>query len=95
MQGIHNHSSTINAKGQFCIKLWFYTITIFFLPLDFSLTGTDRKAVVQTADMSEDMKQDAVDLASQALSKYKIEKVRNDYYGRVQNFLFIRCVPML
>ena len=36
-----------------------------------------RKAVIKNADMSEDMQQDAVDCASQALSKYNIEKVRN------------------
>ena len=35
----------------------------------------DRKAVVKNADMSEDMQQDAVDCASQALEKYNIEKV--------------------
>ncbi len=35
-----------------------------------------RKAVIKNADMSEDMQQDAVDCASQALSKYNIEKVR-------------------
>ena len=35
-----------------------------------------RKAVIKNADMSEQMQQDAVDCASQALSKYNIEKVR-------------------
>ena len=35
----------------------------------------DRKAVIKNADMSEDMQQDAVDCASQALEKYNIEKV--------------------
>ena len=34
-----------------------------------------RKAVIKNADMSEDMQQDAVDIASQALAKYNIEKV--------------------
>eukprot|EP00584_Thalassiosira_punctigera_P022672 CAMPEP_0172574040 /NCGR_PEP_ID=MMETSP1067-20121228/136501_1 /TAXON_ID=265564 ORGANISM="Thalassiosira punctigera, Strain Tpunct2005C2" /NCGR_SAMPLE_ID=MMETSP1067 /ASSEMBLY_ACC=CAM_ASM_000444 /LENGTH=147 /DNA_ID=CAMNT_0013366663 /DNA_START=293 /DNA_END=737 /DNA_ORIENTATION=- len=33
-----------------------------------------RKAVIKNADMSEDMQQDAVDIASQALAKYNIEK---------------------
>jgi len=33
------------------------------------------KAVIKNADMSEDMQQDAVDCASQALTKYNIEKV--------------------
>lgn len=36
----------------------------------------DRKAVIKNADMSEDMQQDAVDCASQALEKYNIEKVQ-------------------
>lgn len=36
---------------------------------------TERKAIIKQADMSEDMQQDAVDCASQALEKYNIEKV--------------------
>lgn len=36
---------------------------------------SDRKAVVKNADMSEEMQQDAVDCATQALEKYNIEKV--------------------
>ena len=36
---------------------------------------SERKAVIKSADMSEDMQQDAVDCASQALEKYNIEKV--------------------
>ncbi len=35
----------------------------------------DRKAVIKNADMSEEMQQDAVDCATQALEKYNIEKV--------------------
>ena len=35
-----------------------------------------RKAVIKNADMSEEMQQDAVDIASAALAKYNIEKVR-------------------
>ncbi|VDL99481.1 unnamed protein product, partial [Schistocephalus solidus] len=37
-------------------------------------TMGDRKAVVKNADMTEEMQQDAVDLASTALEKYNIEK---------------------
>ena len=37
--------------------------------------STDRKAVVKNADMSEEMQQDAVDCATQAIEKYNIEKV--------------------
>ncbi|XP_008333591.1 dynein light chain 2, cytoplasmic-like [Cynoglossus semilaevis] len=42
-----------------------------------TLTGasmSDRKAVIKNADMSEDMQQDAVECATQALEKYNIEK---------------------
>uniref|UniRef100_A0A8C5MMA6 Dynein light chain n=1 Tax=Leptobrachium leishanense TaxID=445787 RepID=A0A8C5MMA6_9ANUR len=41
-----------------------------------TVTGTmsDRKAVIKNADMSEDMQQDAVDCATQAMEKYNIEK---------------------
>jgi len=35
---------------------------------------SDRKAVIKNADMAEDMQQDAVDCATQALEKYNIEK---------------------
>jgi len=38
---------------------------------------SDRKAVIKNADMSEEMQQDAVDCATQALEKYNIEKVCN------------------
>ncbi|KAI1903249.1 hypothetical protein AGOR_G00025270 [Albula goreensis] len=34
----------------------------------------DRKAVIKNADMSEDMQQDAVDCATQAMEKFNIEK---------------------
>jgi hypothetical protein len=40
------------------------------------MTAEQRKAVIKNADMSESMQQDAVDVASQALAKYNIEKVR-------------------
>lgn len=39
-------------------------------------TMSERKAVIKNADMSEEMQQDAVDCATQALEKYNIEKVR-------------------
>lgn len=34
----------------------------------------DQKAVIKNADMSEDMQQAAVDIASQAMDKFNIEK---------------------
>merc|ERR1711963_167005 len=39
-----------------------------------NLKMSDRKAVIKNADMSEEMQQDAVDCATQALEKYNIEK---------------------
>merc|ERR1711976_602746 len=35
---------------------------------------TERKAVIKNADMSEEMQQDAVDCATQAMEKFNIEK---------------------
>ena len=35
---------------------------------------SERKAVIKNADMSEDMQQDAIDCATQALEKFNIEK---------------------
>ncbi len=48
-----------------------------------------RKAVIKNADMSEEMQQDAVDIASQALSKYNIEKV-----SEISLPLFARNLPI-
>lgn len=36
---------------------------------------SDRKAVIKNADMNDEMQQDAVDFATQALEKFNIEKV--------------------
>lgn len=47
---------------------------------------SDRKAVIKNADMSEEMQQDAVDCATQALEKYNIEKV--------SNMLFVCCMHL-
>lgn len=44
---------------------------------------TDRKAVIKNADMSEDMQQDAVDCATQAMEKYNIEKDIAAYIKKV------------
>lgn len=48
----------------------------------------ERKAVIKNADMSEDMQQDAVDCASQALEKYNIEKVKCVYFK--YNLFFLK-----
>ena len=34
----------------------------------------DRKAVVKNADMSEDMQQDSIDISTQAIEKFNVEK---------------------
>lgn len=44
---------------------------------------SDRKAVIKNADMSEDMQQDAVECATQALEKYNIEKDIAAYIKKV------------
>lgn len=44
-----------------------------------------RKAVIKNADMDEKMQQDAVDIASKALSEYNIEKVRRRGATSLQN----------
>lgn len=35
---------------------------------------SDKKAIIKNADMSDDMQQDAVDYAMQAMEKFNIEK---------------------
>lgn len=51
-------------------------VSIRFIVVFRKIKMSDRKAVIKNADMSEDMQQDAVDCATQALEKYNIEKVR-------------------
>lgn len=41
---------------------------------------SERKAVIKNADMGEEMQQDAVDCATQALEKFNIEKVIIGWY---------------
>jgi hypothetical protein len=35
---------------------------------------SERKAVIKNADMSEELQQDAIDLAAQAMDKFNVEK---------------------
>ena len=52
-----------------------------------------RKAVIKNADMDEKMQQDAVDIASKALSEYNIEKVRDRrLFSCMENIL--RAFPL-
>ena len=38
------------------------------------MAATDRKAVIKNADMAEDMQTDAIEVATQAMEKFNIEK---------------------
>lgn len=44
----------------------------------------DAQAVIKNADMSEDMQQDAVDCATQAIEKFNIEKDIAAYIKKVR-----------
>lgn len=55
--------------------IWFYGNPVAeFRSSSKLVTMAERKAIIKNADMSEDMQQDAVDCASQALEKFNIEK---------------------
>lgn len=64
------YSSKLGDLGNLT-KFW----KKFFFRSSITPKMTDRKAVIKNADMSEDMQQDAVDCATQAIEKYNIEKV--------------------
>ncbi|XP_041808208.1 dynein, light chain, LC8-type 2b isoform X1 [Chelmon rostratus] len=49
-----------------CIKISFVNLS--------NANMSDKKAVIKNADMSDEMQQDAVDCAMQAMEKYNIEK---------------------
>ncbi|XP_060998600.1 dynein light chain 2, cytoplasmic isoform X1 [Dama dama] len=50
---------------------------------------SDRKAVIKNADMSEDMQQDAVDCATQAMEKYNIEKDIAAYIKKMGLIIYV------
>lgn len=56
---------------------------------------SDRKAVIKNADMSEEMQQDAVDCATQALEKYNIEKVHLTLFCFKFLFVHIYLIEMM
>lgn len=62
---------------------WFFFF--FFLSLYAVKTAnmSDKKAVIKNADMSDDMQQDAVDYAMQAMEKFNIEKDIAAYVKKV------------
>jgi dynein light chain LC8-type len=53
---------------------------------------TERRAVIKSADMSEDMQQDAVDCTSMALEKYNIEKVSERLLRHTTLDLFLASI---
>lgn len=61
------------VKSRFPMRLMNRPLCVVFF-FSATATMTDRKAVIKNADMSEDMQQDAVECATQALEKYNIEK---------------------
>ena len=59
--------------------LFYFTYIINYVTILYvsflEINMAERKAVIKNADMSEEMQQDAIDCATQALEKYNIEKV--------------------
>ncbi len=53
-----------------------------------------RKAVIKNADMSEEMQQEAVDCASEAMNKFNIEKVRVVMLRHKPHVVFIFCAKL-
>ena len=56
----------------------------------------DRKAVIKNADMSEDIKQDAIDCSTQAMEKFNIEKdiaayIKKEFDKKIQPYLALYC----
>jgi hypothetical protein len=79
---VNNNNNLIpNLNRHFLVYLREKKIIISRTSQEIHLAMTEqRKAVIKNADMSEEMQQDAVDIASQALAKYNIEKVRFSFY---------------
>ena len=55
----------------------------------------DRKAVVKNADMSEDMQQDSIDISTQAMEKFNIEKDIAAFTTKLWRPTFISATPLL
>lgn len=68
---------------------WSLNLLCVFSFFIFTAIMTDRKAVIKNADMSEDMQQDAVDCATQAMEKYNIEKDIAAYIKKVIHRTFM------
>ena len=69
-----NTPSTPNLDRQTHLTINFFASTPVFRSPCFTMSE-QRKAVIKNADMGDQMQQDAVDIASKALSEYNIEKV--------------------
>ncbi|CAH3103764.1 unnamed protein product [Porites lobata] len=59
--------------GQVAVLL-FKSVSPLLKVVVFANNMTDRKSVIKNADMTEDMQQDAVECATQAMEKFNIEK---------------------
>lgn len=77
-------NTTINREAYLALFSF-----LFFSLRSRATRMSDRKAVIKNADMSEEMQQDAVDCATQALEKYNIEKVCID---KSNMFCYRHCV---
>lgn len=60
--------------GSSCFQQVLLQLCISFFFFSKQTIMSDRKAVIKNADMSEEMQQDSVECATQALEKYNIEK---------------------
>lgn len=56
---------------------------------------SDKKAVIKNADMSDDMQQDAVDYAMQAMEKFNIEKDIAAYVKKACQIMDQTCVAFI
>lgn len=64
--------------------LWIYFFSPFSHAAKKKANMSDKKAVIKNADMSDEMQQDAVDCAMQAMEKYNIEKDIAAYVKKVR-----------
>ena len=67
-------STNVNANSSGVISAHACSASESSAGLCSTVTMCDRKAVIKNADMSEEMQQDSVECATQALEKYNIEK---------------------
>ncbi|KAL2092549.1 hypothetical protein ACEWY4_012347 [Coilia grayii] len=74
LRQLHTHHTSGQPSSGSCCRCTLGRVLVCSEPQKIRATMSDRKAVIKNADMSEDMQQDAVECATQALEKYNIEK---------------------